>query len=719
MSKWNANGVVFAAGLSLTSASAFAAATPARLPELPTVQVTATATPHGTPSTPAAISVLDAEALRDDKANAALSEKLGLVPGVLARQRNNFAQDEQVSIRGFGARATFGIRGVRLFLDGIPATMPDGQGQLSHLNLGSLGRIEVLRGPFSALYGNAAGGVVHAFTADGRDAPGFGVDWRLGAHGMQRAALSLAGGDARRDYRIDLSHLRSDGYRQHSRAERDSLNGKLEFDLGDRRRLRLVFNGLSAPDTEDPLGLNAAQMADDPRQATAAAQSFNTRKSVRQAQVGALLETPMSDNDLLRWMVYGGERRVTQFLAVPVAAQANPLSGGGVVGLHSPYRGMDLRWEHHSLVHQQPVDVVIGVSVDRQDQQRRGFENFVGDQLGVRGRLRRDEDNRVSSDTLYAQFAWQPSDVWYLYGGLRRTRVRFRSRDEYVTPDNPDDSGAVEFDATTPVFGASVRLRPGLHLYASVGRGLETPTFDELGYRTDGSAGLNFALRPSRSHSQEFGLKLDRANGAHAELALFRADTRDELAVASNSGGRSTYHNVGRARREGLELSADWPLAPRARVQAAYTWLHAWYRDDFLTCASSPCVAPTALAAGTAIPGLPRSALTVSARVGEELGWYGRFTAQALSAVPVANIGGQRAAGFAVFGASLGYAFAQPRVDGRWFVALENAFDRHYAGSVIVNESNGRYFEPAAGRTWLLGLELRRHQKKPPQGGGE
>jgi len=363
---------------------------------------------------------------------------------------------------------------------------------------------------------------------------------------------------------------------------------------------------------------------------------------------------------------------------------------------------------------------VIGVSVDRQDQQRRGFENFVGDQLGVRGRLRRDEDNRVRSESVYAQLAWQPSAAWYLHGGLRRTRVRFRSRDEYVTADNPDDSGAVEFAASTPVVGASVQLRPGLHLYASAGRGLETPTFDELGYRPDGSAGLNFALRPSRSHSQEFGLKLDRANGAHAELALFRADTRDELAVASNSGGRSTYHNVGRARREGLELSADEPVGEHVRVQAAYTWLHAWYRDDFLTCASCPCVAPTALApAGTAIPGLPRSALTVSARVGEELGWYGRFTAQALSAVPVANIGGQRAAGFAVFGASLGYAFAQPRVDGRWFVALENAFDRHYAGSVIVNESNGRYFEPAAGRTWLLGLELRRHQKKPPQGGGE
>jgi iron complex outermembrane receptor protein len=326
----------------------------------------------------------------------------------------------------------------------------------------------------------------------------------------------------------------------------------------------------------------------------------------------------------------------------------------------------------------------------------------------------------VSNEAVYAQLGWRPGPAWYLYGGLRRSRVRFQSSDLYLTPDNPDDSGAVEFAASTPVFGASVQLRPGLHLYASVGRGLETPTFDELGYRPDGSAGLNFALRPSRSHSHELGVKLDGVSGAHAELAAFRADTRDELAVASNSGGRSTYHNVGHARREGLELSADLPLGERARVQAAYTWLHAWYRDDFRTCASSPCGEPTALApAGTPIPGLPRSALNVSVRIGEQLGWYGRLNAQALSSVPVANTGGQRTAGFAVFGASLGYAFEQPRVDGRLLVAVENAFDRHYAGSVIVNESNGRYFEPAAGRTWLLGVELRWHQEKPPQGGGE
>lgn len=711
MSDGQANGFVLAlivSHVAMAPSLSFAQVTPAKLPVLPTVQVTASGSPHDTRSTPAAISVLDRDALRDEQPNVALSEKLALVPGVLARQRNNLAQDEQVSIRGFGARATFGIRGVRLFLDGVPATMPDGQGQLSHLNLGSLGRVEVLRGPFSALYGNAAGGVIQAFTANGRDSPGIGIDLRVADYDTQRAALSLGGGDEHRDYRVDVSHLRTGGYREHSRAERDSLNGKLEFDLGDRRRLRVVFNGLSSPDTQDPLGLSAAQMADDPRQATPTAAIFNTRKSVQQRQIGALFETPTGADHFLRLMLYGGERRVSQFLAVPRAAQANPLSGGGVIGLHSPYRGMELRWEHQSRVHDSPFDLVIGINLDRQDQQRRGYENFVGGQLGVRGRLRRDEDNRVSSRAHFAQLGWEPSRSWYVYGGVRRTWVRYRSNDQYVTADNPDDSGDIEFDASVLVFGANLKLRPGVHVYASVARGLETPTFDELAYRPDGSAGLNFELQPSRSHNHEIGVKFDAASGAQAEVALFRADTRNELAVASNSGGRSTFHNVGHARRQGLELSANLPLSDRVQLQAAYTWLHAMYRDEFLTCAAGTCGVPTTLVpAGTPIPGLPRSALSVAARFGDQLGWYARVHGRAMSSVPVANAGGQRAAGFALFGASLGYAFERQRFDGRAFLSLENALDRQYSGSVIVNESNGRYFEPAAGRTWLAGLELR------------
>src|SRR5688572_11661462 len=349
----------------LASNTQAAPATPAPPVALPEVQVTATRTAHARLRTPAAVTVVGPADLRDSRRDVALAEKLVLVPGVLARQRNNFAQDEQLSIRGFGARATFGIRGVRLFLDGLPATMPDGQSQVSHVNLDATQRIEVLRGPFSALYGNAAGGVVQVFGADGRDAPGITTSVRIGSHGTTRFAARLGGGDERVDYRLDASRFSTDGYRDHSRARRDSFDGKLELRLGDAARLRVVGNAFDSPDTQDPLGLDAVQLARDPRRVTAAALAFDTRKSVRQHQLGAVLE---SSDERWRLLAYAGERRVVQYLAVPAFAQANPTHAGGVIDLRSPYRGLDLRWQHRGHVGAMPWTLTAGIAIDRQDQ---------------------------------------------------------------------------------------------------------------------------------------------------------------------------------------------------------------------------------------------------------------------------------------------------------------------------------------------------------------
>jgi iron complex outermembrane receptor protein len=594
---------------------------------------------------------------------------------------------------------------VRLFLDGVPATMPDGQGQVAHINLGAAQRIEVLRGPFSALYGNAAGGVVQVFGADGRDAPGISASARVGSHGTTRLAARLGGGDEDVDYRLDASRFETDGYRDHAHARRDSFDGKLEVRLGDAARLRVVGNAFDAPDTQDPLGLDAVQLARDPRRVAPTALAFDTRKSVRQQQLGAVLE---SADARWRLLAYAGERRVVQYLAVPTFVQASPTHAGGVIDLRSPYRGLDLRWQHRGHVGATPWTLTAGLAIDNQDQHRRGYANFVGAVLGVRGPLRRDEIDRVGNRDGYVQVAWQPTPDWDLHAGVRHSRVRFVADDRFVVPGNPDDSGRLRFSATNPVFGASWRARPGLHLFAAAGRGLETPTFDELGYRPDGGAGLNFALRPARSRSVEAGARLDDGQGRAAETVLFRADTRDELAVASNSGGRSTFHNAGDARREGLELSARWPLGETGRVQFAYTWLRATYRDGFLTCAGAPCPAPDArVAPGTRLPGLPRSTFAARARWGGERGWSTGVGVQVVDAVPVATLGGQRAPGYAVADADVSYAFATRHHAGRVFAAIENLADRRYVGSVIVNEANGRYFEPGSGRTFLLGAELR------------
>ncbi|HST44579.1 MAG TPA: TonB-dependent receptor, partial [Luteimonas sp.] len=567
------------------------------------VVVTATRSARDAFEVPASIDRVEVDdALR---LGASVAELLGGVPGVVARDRQNYAQDTQISIRGFGARSTFGIRGVRLYTDGIPASQPDGQGQVSHFNLATASHVEVLRGPFSALYGNASGGVVQLFTADG-EGPG---QARLavvgGSDGNLRADAGLRGGDDGFAYTIGYSGFRTDGNREHSRAERQSLNAKLGYALAGSGRLTLVGNLLAQPFTQDPLGITRAQFDEDPGQTTEVALLYDTRKRVQQGQAGAILEQPLGNGDVLRAMAYGGSRDVVQFLAIPASAQASPTHAGGVVDLSSGYGGTDLRWTRATTWLGRPLEVSAGVAFDTLRQLRRGYENFVGSALGVRGRLRRDEVNRIESFDQYAQADWRLAEAWNLFAGARHSRVTLRSDDRFVTTSNPDDSGDVAYQDTTPVAGVLFRASPALHLYASYGRSFETPTFAEAGYRADRGAGLALDLQPVTSDNAEVGAKW-RGDAVQAELALFATTSDDELAVATSSGGRTTYRNVGSSRRRGGEFSLRWDATDSLAVSTAYSHLDARFTSAFLGC-SARCTAPdTPIAAGTRIPGVPR-----------------------------------------------------------------------------------------------------------------
>ncbi|KAF1697532.1 TonB-dependent receptor family protein [Pseudoxanthomonas daejeonensis] len=689
----------------LAAVPALACATDGATP-LPRVMVTARIDSAPAFELPASLDAID---LVDSKrAQVNLSEVLGGVPGVLARDRQNFAQDTQLSIRGFGARSTFGVRGVRLYADGIPATMPDGQGQLSHFALAAGDRVEVMRGPFSALYGNSSGGVVQLWSADGTDPVQADFRGTAAHYGTVSASARVRGFAGATGYHLAASAFDTDGYREHSAARRESANLKLHRDFDGGGRLELVGNHFNAPHAQDPLGLNRAQVRADPRQATAAALQFDTRKSVGQDQLGASWRQPLGRTGQLRVTGHGGARDVVQYLAVPVAAQASTLSGGGVVDLDSTYGGMDVRASWQGQAGAGTLEFTLGASADRQRQQRRGYENFVRDggatTTGVRGALRRDQRDVVDSFDQYAQAWWEFAPRWSLQAGARHSTVRFRSTDHYVNAGNPDDSGGVEYAQTTPVAGLAFAVHEDLRLYASAGRGFETPTFNELAYRADGGAGLAFDLRPAVSRNLEFGMKWRKATGAALEAALFRADTDDELAVARNSGGRSSYRNVGRARRQGGELSARLPLADAWSLQVAATWLDAHFRDAFPVCAGT-CATPNAMvAAGTGIPGVPQRFGQVRLQW-QDAAWEAALETSAVGAVPVDDRGTESSPGYGLLHVEAARTWTPGRGRLRGFARIDNLLDRHYIGSVIVNEANGRFYEPGAGRSLLLGIE--------------
>jgi len=702
-----------AAGFSgsfLGAALAFSAPVHAQAPadadadaeKLPTVVVTATRTARNAEDVPAAIDAVPIDTADQAGLGVNVSEVLEAVPGVLARNRQNYAQDEQISIRGFGARSTFGVRGVRLFVDGIPASMPDGQGQVSHFNLDSASRVEVLRGPFSALYGNSAGGVIQLFTADGRDADELRLGLVGASYGVGRASVNARGGAGLFGYNLDFSHFQTDGYRDHSAARRESGNAKLSWDFGSGSTLTMVANTVYIPDADDPLGLTRAQYEANPRQVAAVAEQFNTRKSVDQKQVGAIFEQALGGAHTLRLMAYGGRREVEQFLAIPAATQANPLHAGGVIDLDGDYAGTDARWTWAA----DPLELTVGFNYDEQDQHRRGYENFVGEALGVRGRLRRNEINTVDNFDQYAQATWRLAERWSLMAGVRHSKVKFDMRDRYVVGTNPDDSGSRDYSATSPVAGLLFEASPDASFYASWGKGFETPTFNELGYRNDGGSGLNFGLLPARTRSGELGAKLRLGARAALDMAVFRADTDDEIAVATNAGGRTSYRNVGAARRQGAEAGLTLGLADDLSLRLAATWLEATFRTGFLTCTGVPCTNPTTpVAAGTRIPGVPRTDVHVGLTWGGERGW--RFGAQGdyVSSIPVNDTGTESAPMSAVFAADIGYGFDLPNGRLRSFLRVDNLFDRDYIGSVIVNDGNGRYYEPGPGRSFMLGVQ--------------
>ncbi|MDQ7996587.1 MAG: TonB-dependent receptor [Luteibacter sp.] len=671
------------------------------------VVVTATRTAQSPYDIPAAIDVVATPP--DGSLDVNLSERVQSIPGIIARDRQNYAQDAQVSIRGFGARSTFGIRGIRLYTDGIPATMPDGQGQVSHFNLDSSDRIEVLRGPFSALYGNASGGVVQIFTADGTETPELRFGVAGGSNGNFRSSVNARGTEGPVDYNIDFSHFRTSGYRDHSAARRESGNAKIGWKIDDDSKLTLVVNTVDVPDAQDPLGLTRAQVKADPQQVASVAETYNTRKSTDQQQAGLIWDQRIDSANSLRVMGYYGQRSVTQYLSIPKATQAaQPGNSGGVVDLDNEYGGGDARWTWSDTLAGRPFEVAGGISYDNQEQHRQGYNNYIGNTLGVQGAKRRDEIDRVFDFDQYAQATWRVAEDWSLMGGLRHSEVRFRSTDRYIAAGNPDDSGTTKYSATTPAFGVMWRAAPWAHVYANWGRGFETPTFSELGYRADGGAGLAFDLKPSRSHNGEVGIKLQPSDHTEAGLAVFRADSDNELAVATNLGGRTTYQNIARSRRQGLEASFRTELAPNLDFVASYTRLQATFRTPFLTCVSTGCSTPdTPVTAGTRIPGVPRSNGYAALKYGAERGWQVGLDMNAMGSTSVNDLGTESAAGYALFGLSGGYIVD----DGPWrintFARVDNLADRHVVGSVIVNDGNGRYYEPAPGRTFLVGVDLR------------
>ncbi|MEP6610022.1 MAG: TonB-dependent receptor [Burkholderiaceae bacterium] len=668
------------------------------------VVVTATRTERSQLDVPASTDVLSRDEVRDANLRVNLSESLTRIPGLVVLNRQNYAQDLQISIRGFGARSTFGVRGVRMYVDGIPATMPDGQGQVSHFALNAVDRIEFLRGPFSALYGNSSGGVIAMTT---RLAPGSNeleLSGASGSSGTWRVGINASGGTAPYAYAIDASRFSTDGYRDYSQATRDVINlraAALDTPLG---RLRVTFNALDIPEAEDPLGLTRGQWQDNPRQASPQALQFRTRKSIEQQQLGAQLAGEFSERWSYQAAAWAGRRGVTQYQAIPVAVQASPNHPGGVIDLDRTYGGVDARVQ----LSLDAIVLTLGANLERLDEDRRGFENFVLQPalvLGTQGRLRRDERNMVESRDIYAQ---AEAGLWgnvRLLAGVRASQVEFWGDDRFLG--NGDDSGRTRYDSVNPTVGVVFRPSSSSSMYGSYGRGFETPTLNELAYRVDGSAGFNTDLKPARSNNYEIGAKAAWSRQLHGTIAAFAIDTNNDIVVRTNAGGRSTFFNAAETRRRGVEASLGWQATHALSLYSSVATLRAEFSEPFQTCIAAPCTQPSVtVPAGKRLPGVPSFTAFMEIKYRASVADFS-VEVRGQSKLRVDDRNTDAAPGFTSFNAAIARTFSIGTATLRAFVRVDNVFDARVVGSVIVNEANGRFFEPAPGRTWLTGLDLR------------
>ncbi|MDQ2147541.1 TonB-dependent receptor [Alcaligenaceae bacterium C4P045] len=643
---------------------------------------------------PFSVDVVDAKQIGEGQLRINASEALNRVPGLVVQNRQNYAQDLQISSRGFGSRAAFGVRGIKLFTDGIPASTPDGQGQAATFNLDTADRFEVLRGPMTTIYGSNSGGVIQMFSRDGKGDPRITAETLFGKYGMRKNRLGAEGEANGIGFVLDASRMDTDGFRDHSEARRDQRFAKITTQPTDSSTLRVVYNGLSQKNTQDPQGLTWDEYKADRRQAAPSALLYNTRKSIDNDQVG-IDYTQRIGAGTLKLNAYGGERDVTQYQSIPRAVQSNIRQSGGVIDFSRRFYGGGIQWSQPFMLGGGALEVIAGLDFDQSRDDRQGYENFVGSTLGVKGALRRNEIDTATSLDPYVQANWLLGD-WTLQAGLRYNTVKLKVDDRYLL--NGDDSGSQRYERATPAVGAMYAITPDVHVYASAGTGFETPTLTESAYAANG-AGFNAGLQPSRSEQLETGIKT-RFGNTRVNAALFQIRTKDELVVAGSLGGRTTYQNAAETLRRGFELSVESQIAPTVALNGAWTYLDATYDKSFDT-------GTTRIDSGNRLPGVPKNSL-----FGEVVWTPQPWVSTALEGVVRGKVfvedtnRDRPAPGYAL----LNWRTTFTQKTGPWTfrqtVRLDNLTDRNYIGSVIVGDGNGRYYEPAAGMAWYAGASV-------------
>lgn len=621
------------------------------------------------------ISVVNRDEIQNGQQLLGLDEALLRVPGLYMQNRYNFAQDLKVSLRGFGARSNFGIRGLRIFVDDIPETLPDGQAGVDSIDLGSASRIEVLRGPASSLYGNAAGGVIAIYSELGDDKPFAEASLATGDYGYWRPALKVAGSNGALRYMLNAAKTELDGYRDHSRASGSMINSKFALQLSDHDELLLAVNLTDQPMAEDAGGIDAAQVALDRRSARLLNVLFDAGEELDQQRLGAVYKT-----DRL-----GGELMLRNYYVWRDFASLLPFVGGGAVDLDRFFYGLGAQYRFAELG---ALQLTAGFDLDRQQDERQRFDN----NNGLLGEQVFDQDENVDSRGLFLQGQLRLSPLWSLSAGLRQDEVRFDVDDHYLL--DGDDSGELKFDQWSPSLALN-RVSGSNVLFFSWSSSFETPTTTELA-NPDGSGGFNKSLEPQLADNYEIGFKSSRG-ALFYEISVFHIDLEDELIPyeLATSPGRSFYANAGSSSRDGVEAALSWQNDRGFSVDLSYTWSDFRF-DEFVEDGDD--------FSGNQLPGLPEHFGYLGLSYSGRAGFSATFETQFSGKLFANNDNSASVDSYTTSNVRLTYEWQRGRWNVRPYFGINNIFDEHYNSNIRINAFGGRYYEPAPERNYYAGV---------------
>ncbi|HWM29307.1 MAG TPA: TonB-dependent receptor [Woeseiaceae bacterium] len=645
------------------------------------IVVTATRMRSPVREVPRSISVVGQERIQNATQQLGLDEALAAVPGLYMQNRYNFSQDLRVSLRGFGARAGFGIRGIRVYVDGIPETLPDGQAQVDSIDLGSAKRIEVLRGPASSLYGNASGGVISVETELEDTLPFIEGGLAGGELGFGKYHLKTGGSFDSVDYLFNASRQEIDGYRDHSFSRGTLVNGKVGVRFSDDDRLTVALNHTDQPESDDAGGINLAEIAANPRAARDVNVLFNAGEALSQQRIGLVYERDRAHGDLaLRnyyvWRDFSNEL---------------PFVDGGAVDLQRFFYGVGAQYSPKEMLPDN-LELTMGVDLDRQDDERRRFDNNEG----TRGDLVFDQQERVDSTGIYLQGNYDLTENLMLSAGLRYDELTFDINDSYLQ--DGDDSGEIDFDETSPSAGISYDF--GEHmLFGSFSRSFETPTTTELA-NPDGSGGFNTSLKPQLADNFELGIKGER-DGTYYEVAVFHIDLTDELVPFELPGfpGRTFYSNAGESERQGIETALAWKHESGLAADLSYTFSDFTF-EDFVDESGNSF-------AGEELPGLPRHFGYAGVSYRQDAGLFARLEAVYSGALYADNANTTEVGSYVL----TNFRASREFDSGSWLIrpyfGVNNIFNEGYNSNIRINAFGGRYYEPAPERNFYAGVVVR------------